>query len=115
MDRWYAATRPIQYKQKQMTRAQSQIVMLFIFCVVICLPSFYFPSIDTSVAIERQECQLAVHLSSALTLLDIIFFSLVPFVFTLLFSVMTLVALVRNAQKETKNTFGIMKANTETG
>ncbi len=115
MDRWYAATRPIQYKQKQMKRAQSQILLLFIFCFVICLPSFYFPSIDTSVTMEKQECQLALHLSSALTLLDIIFFSLVPFVFTLLFSAMTLFALVRNAQKEKKNNYGIMKTNTETG
>ena len=100
MDRWYAVTRPIQYKQQHVTRAQTQLLTLFIFCFFICLPFFYFPSLVTSTTVENHKCQFEVHLFSVLTLLDGIFFSLVPFIFTCFFSFMTLVSLIRNNQRE---------------
>jgi flagellar biosynthesis protein FlhB len=107
MDRWYAATRPIKYKQSQVDRAQAQILSLFLYCVAICLPFYYFADVVTnkmSLTSEydaENKCQPSMY-RNALTLFDAIFYSFIPFMLTLLFSVMTLVALVQNfTQKKT--------------
>ena len=46
VDRWYAVTRPIQYKQEQMHRNHRQIALIFVFCFVICAPFGFYPALD---------------------------------------------------------------------
>ena len=94
IDRWYAAVKPIQYYQSQIKRNQKQILAIFLFCVLICLPFYVFPTIDH----VSKKCEFPVDLMHKLTLLDAIFYSYLPFIVTLVFSILTLVILFKSGR-----------------
>ena len=99
-DRWQAASKPIEYKQKQTTnRQRKQILALFAYCVVICGPFFYFATLYTVGTYRGQslekKCILAIHAIKKLTFLDALVLSFVPFIITLVFSANTLIALLK--------------------
>ena len=109
MDRWEAATRPLKYKQRRMERSLKQIFALFLYCFCICLPFVYFPTLSEMPATmsgretHEMKCKLPAHLLKRLTLLDAVFYSFLPFVFTLVFSSLTLIALVKERRTLTEN------------
>ena len=70
------------------------MLIVFIFCLVICLPMFYFPCLSP----QLKKCQFPEDLTGKLTLLDAIIYSYLPFIFTFIFSSMTLVILFKSGQ-----------------
>ena len=85
---------PFDYHQKQIKRNQKLILVVFIFCLVICLPMFYFPCLSP----HLKKCQFPEDITGKLTLLDSIIYSYLPFIFTFIFSSMTLVILFKSGQ-----------------
>ncbi len=49
-DRWFAIAKPLEYKNLQVMRNNKlELLFMFAFCLVICLPFFFFPTlIDTT-------------------------------------------------------------------
>ena len=99
-DRWQAAAYPIKYKQKQTShRHRIHICAIFVYCMVVCGPFFYFPTLYAVQTTRRSDlenkCILEIRLFKELTLLDAVVLSFAPFVVTLVFSVLTLVALFK--------------------
>jgi hypothetical protein len=90
VDRWYAVAKPILYQQKQINRAHKQIICLCATIVAECVPYFYFAELNP----KTLKCEFPNSLESKLTLLDG-FNSCFPFVFTLIFSSMTLCLLFK--------------------
>ena len=100
IDRWQAATRPIDYKQKQSGRRHRlQILAIFVYCSAMCGPFFTFPTIHAVHTIRNNDlankCILDIHLFKELMLLDGVILSFVPFLVTSVFSVLTLIALFK--------------------
>ena len=90
IDRWYAVANPIAYKQKQINRAHKQIIGICVAIVAVCAPYFYFASVNP----KTQKCEFPNSHENKLTLLDG-FNSCFSFIFTLIFSLMTLCQLFR--------------------
>jgi hypothetical protein len=45
-DRWFAIVKPMEYKNLQTVRNNKcEVLVIFLFCLVICLPFFYFPTL----------------------------------------------------------------------
>ena len=117
LDRWQAATKPIEYKQKQTSRHHKQVLVISVYCFVICSPFFYFPTLiklpdDTTSSNNttfEKKCRLAVDLFKPLTLLDAIFYSFLPFIITFIFSTLTLIALIRERRSLYESTSGRTK------
>ena len=61
-DRWYAAIKPLRYKERQLERNQWQILALAIYCVVINLPYAYFTELKikkkTSICTMQQSVSI---------------------------------------------------------
>ena len=106
-DRWQAATKPIKHMQTRTGHNQKQIAAIFAFCFVICFPFCYYPTLFEVDSLEHErpatKCQLPEHLFHNLTLLDAVLYSFLPFVCTLVFSSLTLIALIKERRFLNRN------------
>ena len=105
-ERWYAISDPIRHKQNQSNRNKVPIFLLLAYCVVISMPFLYYPALNKAVLDHHQHketlnveietrCEIASSGNVPLTLLDAIFFCFVPFLISLVFSLLALIQLVR--------------------
>ena len=92
VDRWRAVTSPLAHHRTQHKRVNLWLAGIFLYCALICSPFFYFPTLYD----EKRRCKFPAHLNARLKLLDAVFYSCAPYLLAMLFSCLTLVALVRN-------------------
>ena len=100
-ERWYAVSNPIEYKQIKMEKNKQIILYIFAYCCLISLPFLYYPSIVEAIVPRADSqlhfedvCEKSYSSDVLLMALDAIFYCFIPFLITILFSILTLVKLV---------------------
>ena len=101
-ERWTAIKNPIKYKQKNEAKTNKKsIAMICAACVLICVPILfcvklqkYFKS-KTLAFMPKTKCIILPQFYTIITMLDAFVYSFLPFLMTLVFSLATLVYLVK--------------------
>jgi hypothetical protein len=103
-DRWSALASPFIYNQSRWKKNRKLILGLFVYCFFISLPFFLNSSLieevvangrDSNVHMELR-CIQSFESSKVVSILDSILNCILPFLITVLFSLMTLTKLIRN-------------------
>ena len=110
VERWLAVSDPIKSKSKFTFRI-SRIIIFFIFlvCVLLSLPLLYFPKLEQYIVLENdssiyrtiEECSVIDE--TAVLSIDSIFYCLIPFVITILFSGLTVFKLIQSKTSMNKS------------
>lgn len=103
VERWHAISSPLTSITRFTFKTNRLILgIVFLLCILINLPLLWFPSINQLIQLDNsnsigvrivEECQIAQ--DTILFLIDSLFYCLVPFFLTILFSMLTLVKLIR--------------------
>ena len=113
-DRWNAVRNPIKSKSNwPLCMSKKIIFFLFCMCVIFNVPLFWFSSLNEVVMIDdyssigvsiRRVCEISVNdmlVNIVLTTIDMVFYCLVPFVITTIFSAITIYEMhVANKKRE---------------
>ena len=96
-ERWRAISDPLKHKRNQSLRNKRTITLIFTFCIAISLPFAYYPTLSESIKAERFEplnvkldvkCEIHQDGGVPLSLLDSVFFCFLPFLVSILFSIL---------------------------
>lgn len=119
VERWHAISNPLNSITKFTIKTnQFIIVLIFVVCLVFNLPLLWFPSIKPSIKLDKnthlgirivEECDIAHDF--ILFLIDSLFYCLIPFLFTILFSILTLIKLLKLKSSESKSNDGSADGN----
>lgn len=105
-ERWQAITHPIKYKQKHVIQNQKSISLVFLYCFCMSLPFLILPTLQNSINPTRNDpndysiavkCSISHNLMLSellVTLLDSLFYCLIPFLITFAFSILTWAQLI---------------------
>ncbi|CAF1025997.1 unnamed protein product [Brachionus calyciflorus] len=104
IERWLAVSDPLKSKSKFTFRISKIIILIiFLVCIVLTLPYLYFPKLEKSIQINHNsflnftiidEC--AANDEMALLSIDSLFYCLIPFLVTILFSSLTVFKLIQS-------------------
>jgi len=121
-ERWLAVASPFKSKLVCTFRAnQITIVLLFLLCALFNMPLIWFSSVNDKISFDKtsliqvkliKECEIAAadvsfEFQFVLTLIDSLFYCLIPFVVTSAFSCFTLIKLknIKNKNNRKTNTY----------
>ena len=108
-ERWHAISYPIEHKQNRANRNKKTIFKILVYCFLISLPFLYFPTLNETIKEDKNDilkvkleksCEITNTGNILLTLLDFIFFCFIPFLISILFSILTLLQLIRRNRIE---------------
>ena len=107
---WQSITNIKKFEKNQMQQTKRNkitISIIFLSCVLICLPFLYYPLINESIKADfsqpldvkiDEKCEIDQNGDILLTLLDSIIFCFVPFLLCILFSILTASQIIKRSQ-----------------
>jgi hypothetical protein len=120
-ERWLAIKNPLKYKTVAFRTNKLILMIMFLACIVFNMPLLWFANIKRSVLRDPyhplgisfiNECDVASDINLIFISFDSIFYFLIPFIITFVFSFLTLINLIKSKSFYTQNaTNGSSKSN----
>jgi hypothetical protein len=115
-ERWHAISNPFEYRQSRLNKNKKYVLVLFLYCFIISVPFFWVPTLTESIDFLDKEirvevtCDKPIESEKILPILDSLFYCFIPFLITLLFSVLTVKKIIQvkksnNKRKNRRNNF----------